>query len=139
LCVAFAGAEFAFSIFDNEGNGIDGIDLGNLLRALSLNPTNATIEKLGGTKKKGELELAAEFFRASYRRVHVFSGEKKIKFDEFLPIFSQCKKDKDQGCFEDFVECLKLYDKEENGKMLLAELTHTLQSLGNYRPLCLHF
>jgi myosin light chain 6 len=67
----------------------------------------------------------------------VISGEKKIKFDEFLPIFSQCKKDKDQGCFEDFVECLKLYDKEENGKMLLAELTHTLQSLGNY--LCLHF
>jgi hypothetical protein len=57
LCVAFAGAEFAFSIFDNEGNGIDGIDLGNLLRALSLNPTNATIEKLGGTKKKGELQI----------------------------------------------------------------------------------
>ncbi|XP_065333379.1 myosin light chain alkali isoform X2 [Cloeon dipterum] len=102
-------AEFAFSIYDNEGNGIDAVDLGNLLRALNLNPTNATIEKLGGTKKK---------------------NEKKIKFDEFLPIFSQCKKDKDQGCFEDFNECLKLYDKEENGKMLLAELTHTLMSLG---------
>jgi myosin light chain 6 len=41
------------------------MDLGNLLRALSLNPTNATIEKLGGTKKKGNLEIAAEFFRVS--------------------------------------------------------------------------
>lgn len=69
----------------------------------------------------------------------LLSDEKKIKFDEFLPIFSQCKKDKDQGCFEDFNECLKLYDKEENGKMLLAELTHTLMSLGNYPSLCLHF
>jgi myosin light chain 6 len=140
LCVAFAGAEFAFSIFDNEGNGIDGIDLGNLLRALNLNPTNATIEKLGGTKKKGELLDGVAIFFCSKPNRHgcLISGEKKIKFDEFLPIFSQCKKDKDQGCFEDFNECLKLYDKEENGKMLLAELTHTLQSLGNYHPLCLH-
>lgn len=77
---------------------------------MNLNPTNATIEKMGGTKKR---------------------GEKKMKVDEFLPIFSQCKKDKDQGCYEDFLECLKLYDKQENGTMLSAELSHTLLSLGN--------
>lgn len=64
---------------------------------------------MGGTKKK---------------------GEKKMKLDEFLPIFSQCKKDKDQGCYEDFLECLKLYDKQEDGTMLGAELSHTLLSLG---------
>lgn len=104
------GAEFAFSIYDTDGtNVIDAVDLGNVLRALNLNPTNATIEKLGGTKKK---------------------GEKKLKLDEFLPIFSQCKKDKEQGCYEDFLECLKLYDKQENGTMLGAELSHTLLSLG---------
>lgn len=40
------------------------------------------------------------------------------------------KKEKEQGTFEDFLECLKLYDKEENGKMLAAELAHTLLSLG---------
>ncbi|KYN37901.1 Myosin light chain alkali [Trachymyrmex septentrionalis] len=103
-------AEFAFSIYDSDGtNVIDAVDLGNVLRALNLNPTNATIEKLGGTKKK---------------------GEKKMKLDEFLPIFSQCKKDKEQGCYEDFLECLKLYDKQENGMMLGAELSHTLLSLG---------
>lgn len=28
------------------------------------------------------------------------------------------------------MECLKLYDKEENGTMLLAELEHTLKALG---------
>lgn len=102
--------EFAFSIYDADGtNVVDCVDLGNVLRALNLNPTNATIEKLGGTKKK---------------------GEKMLKLDEFLPIYSQCKKDKEQGCYEDFLECLKLYDKQENGMMLAAELSHTLLALG---------
>lgn len=103
-------AEFAFSIYDADGtNVIDAIDLGNVLRALNTNPTNATIEKLGGTKKRGEKTMALE---------------------EFLPIFSQVKKDKEQGCYEDFVECLKLYDKAENGTMLAVELSHTLLTLG---------
>lgn len=59
------------------------------------------------------------------------SGGKIFKLDEFLPIYSQLKKQvKDQGCYEDFVECLKLYDKNENGKMLVGELSHSLLSLG---------
>ncbi|XP_034247448.1 myosin light chain alkali isoform X2 [Thrips palmi] len=103
-------AQFVFSIYDTDGAGsVDACDLGGVFRALNLNPTLATIEKLGGTKKK---------------------GEKKFTLDEFLPIFSQCKKDKDQGVYEDFLECLKLYDKAENGTMLGAELSHTLLSLG---------
>ena len=102
--------EFAFSIYDADGTMvIDCADLGNVLRALNFNPTNATIEKFGGTKKK---------------------GEKMMKLDEFLPIYSQSKKDKEQGCYEDFIECLKLCDKQENGTMLGAELTHILLALG---------
>lgn len=50
--------------------------------------------------------------------------------DEFLPIFSQVLKDKDQGVYEDFIECLKLYDKAEDGHMIGGELTHILLSLG---------
>ncbi|XP_069690095.1 myosin light chain 1 isoform X2 [Periplaneta americana] len=103
-------ANFAFSIYDFEGTGtVDAIYLGDILRGLNLNPTQATVEKMGGTKKK---------------------NEKKLKVEEFLPIFGQVKKEKDVGCYEDFLECLKLYDKAEDGKMLLAELTHTLLSLG---------
>ncbi|KAF5298685.1 hypothetical protein FQR65_LT09665 [Abscondita terminalis] len=103
-------AEFVFSIYDFEGNGTcDAVNLGDMLRALNQNPTLALIEKLGGTKKK---------------------NEKKLKLDEFLPIFSQVKKEKEQGTFEDFLECLKLYDKEENGTMMAAELGHILLSLG---------
>nr|CAH7741487.1 unnamed protein product [Callosobruchus chinensis] len=105
-------ANFVFSIYDFEGNGtVDAVNLGDMLRALNLNPTLATIEKVGGTKKK---------------------NEKKLKIDEFLPIFSQVKKDKEQGNFDDFLECLKLYDKEENGTMMAAELAHTLLSLGKW-------
>lgn len=40
------------------------------------------------------------------------------------------KEVKDQGCYEDFIECLKLYDKAENGFMLAGELIHSLLALG---------
>ncbi|KAL7727511.1 hypothetical protein ACLKA6_002131 [Drosophila palustris] len=101
--------EFVFEVMGSPGEGIDAFDLGDALRALNLNPTLSLIEKMGGTKKR---------------------NEKKIKMDEFLPIYSQVKKEKEQGCYEDFIECLKLYDKEENGTMLLAELQHALLALG---------
>ncbi|MBW3974082.1 hypothetical protein, partial [Neisseria meningitidis] len=56
-------ASFAFSIYDSEGNGtMDAFEIGNAIRALGLNPTNATVEKLGGTKKKGEKTLTVEEF-----------------------------------------------------------------------------
>lgn len=101
---------FTFGIYDFEGAGtVDAFYLGHCLRALGLNPTLALIEKLGGTKKKGEKQLTVE---------------------EFIPIFSQAKKDKDTGVYEDFVECLKLYDKAENGTMMGGELSHILLSLG---------
>lgn len=58
------------------------------------------------------------------------SGQKKFKVDEFLPLYSQCKKDKDVGNIEDFTEVLKLYDKGENGQMYFDELKHILLTLG---------
>jgi len=102
--------KFAFSIFDFEGNdSIDAYNLGDVLRALGLNPTNKLVEKMGGSKKK---------------------NEKKLKVDEFLPIYSQVRKDKDVGNIDDYMECLKLYDKAGDGKMIGAELNHILQALG---------
>ncbi|XP_067617905.1 myosin light chain alkali isoform X2 [Eurosta solidaginis] len=101
--------EFVFEVMGSPGVGIDAYDLGDALRALNLNPTLALIEKMGGTKKR---------------------NEKKLTIEEFLPIYAQVKKEKDQGCYEDFIECLKLYDKAEDGTMLLAELQHALLSLG---------
>lgn len=103
-------------------------DLGQICRALNLNPSLETLEKLGETKKRGNRCPSLCFYSCSNT---VVAGEKFISFEEFLSIFSQLKKEiKDQGCYEDFVECLKLYDKEENGKMLLGELHHSLVTLG---------
>lgn len=102
--------KFAFSIYDFEGNDtMDAFYMGECLRALNLNPTLAVLEKLGAAKKK---------------------KEKKYKLDEFLPIYAQVKKDKDAGSYEDFIEVLKLYDKENNGTIMFAELEHILLSLG---------
>lgn len=58
------------------------------------------------------------------------SGEKYFSIEEFVPIYGKIKSDKDNGVYEDFIECLKLYDKQENGLMPLAELSHALSSLG---------
>lgn len=103
-------AEFAFGIYDCDGSGkIDAYDIPDVLRALNLNPTLELCEKMGATKKR---------------------GEKKLTVEEFLPIYAQVKNTKDQGSYEDFMECLKLYDKAENGQMLLAELEHSLKALG---------
>ena len=106
------GAKFAFDIYDFEGKArMDLFYLGDCLRGMNQNPTLKTIESLGGTKKK---------------------GEKYITLEEFNKIYAQIKKAKDKGSFEDFLECLKLYDKHENGTMMLGELEHILLSLGNY-------
>ena len=55
-----------------------------------------------------------------------------MTFEEFLPIYSQIKKEKEVGAFEDFMEGLKVYDKAENGTMLAGELAHVLLSLGDF-------
>jgi len=103
-------ARHHFDIYDFEGQSkVDYVNLGDLLRSLDLRPTQAMIEKSGGTKKK---------------------GEKFMTFEEFLPIYSQMKKEKEVGAFEDFMEGLKVYDKSENGTMLAGELAHVLLSLG---------
>ena len=54
-------ARFAFDIYDFEGKArMDLFYLGDCLRGLNLNPTLKMIEKLGGTKKKGEKFLKLE-------------------------------------------------------------------------------
>jgi len=103
-------AKLHFDIFDRSGAGkCDMFDLGPILRSLDLKPTDAAVEKAGGTKKR---------------------GEKQLTLEEFLPIFSQAKKDKDCGAYEDLAEGMKVYDKNENGTMMAGELAHTLASLG---------
>ncbi|KAK9730829.1 hypothetical protein QE152_g14199 [Popillia japonica] len=103
--------DFAIEMFTDALTGkLDAMNLGDVLRVCGLNPSLEDLEKLGATKKPGEKTLTTE---------------------DVQKIYIESRKDiKNQGCYEDFVECLKLYDKDENGKMIAAELSHSLLSLG---------
>jgi myosin light chain 6 len=101
-----------FNLFDDVGDGkIDATQIGTLARALGLKPTQAQVTKAAG---------------AEYKR----TGEKRLSLEEFLPIYEQLQKEKEVGTFADFMEGLRVFDKEENGKILVAELRHALLALG---------
>ena len=57
--------------------------------------------------------------------------KKYLKFDEVIALMEQAVKEPDHsGNYDDFVELCKLYDKNENGTMMLAELDTFLNLLG---------
>lgn len=56
--------------------------------------------------------------------------------EEFLPIYADAKKDKDVGHMDDYIEVLKLYDKEENGLIAANQLSHLLVGYGNLKNNC---
>jgi len=102
--------KFAFDVYDFKGDGkVDGFYIGDLLRACNLNPTLATIDQIGGQKDK---------------------GKKIMVLDDFYPVYKQAKDSKDTGGIHDFVEILKLYDKNEDNTILGNELFRLLTNLG---------
>uniref|UniRef100_A0A915DFX5 EF-hand domain-containing protein n=1 Tax=Ditylenchus dipsaci TaxID=166011 RepID=A0A915DFX5_9BILA len=101
-----------FNLYDEELDGkIDGTQIGDVVRAAGLKPTNAMVTKASGQEFKRK-------------------GEKRITFEEWMPIYEQLTKEKETGNYADFVEGLKVFDKEECGKILGAELRHILLALG---------
>jgi Ca2+-binding EF-hand superfamily protein len=59
-------------------------------------------------------------YRGKNDYFHIVS---KRDFDEFLDIYTEFFNTpaKTWGVFEDFMECLKLYDKDQNGKITFHE------------------
>eukprot|EP00053_Salpingoeca_punica_P020317 m.211287 g.211287 ORF g.211287 m.211287 type:complete len:147 (+) comp18103_c0_seq1:70-510(+) len=102
-----------FALFDKKGDEkINLSELGTVLRALGQNPTQADVAKIvQDFDPNGE-------------------GGKRISFQEFLPVFNSMKNKKEQGTSADFVEGLRVFDKEGNGTINAAELRHVLTSLG---------
>merc|ERR1712169_133814 len=86
--------KFAFEVYDFKGDGkVDGFYIGDLVRACNLNPTMKTIADIGGEKEK---------------------GKKTIGLEDMYPLFKKAKDSKDTGGIHDFVEILKLYDKNSD-------------------------
>lgn len=101
---------FAFDVYDFKGDGkVDAFYIGDLLRACNMNPTMKTIVEVGGQKDK---------------------GKKILTLLELYPLFKTAKDSKDTGGIHDFVEILKLYDKNNDGTMLSIELFRLLTNLG---------
>merc|ERR1739847_207880 len=89
-----------------EGADVDAFYLGDILRALGCNVTNAAVATHGG---------AAAL------------GEKRIAFADFGAILTAVKADTSStGCKEDYVEGLKVFDKDGSGKVLLPEIKNVL-------------
>merc|ERR1712058_113184 len=110
--IKMSEAKDAFVIFDEayEGNDVDAFYLGDILRALGCNVTNAAVAAHGGTE-----EL----------------GQKRIAFADFGAILTAVKADTSStGCKEDYVEGLKVFDKDGSGKVPLPEVQNVLCSLG---------
>jgi len=57
-------------------------------------------------------------------------ASKKLKYEEFLPIYSQVIKECVEGTFDDLLEGLRVFDKEGNGMVMGAEIRHVLRTLG---------
>ena len=65
-------------------------------------------------------------------------GNKRVSFEEFLPIYLSCRQKKEQGTMEDFIEGLRVFDKDGNGFINSAELRHVLTSLGKCVFVCVY-
>jgi len=110
-------AKQVFEVFDKKYESkVDAHHIGDMLRCLGIAVTQAECEKKGQTPKP---------------------GTKTITVEEFLAIYAEMFKvpQKQWGTYEDFMECLKLYDKEGNGLLSLAELSQVLVAMAERLPL----
>ncbi|MCO5567497.1 hypothetical protein L7F22_021190 [Adiantum nelumboides] len=99
----------AFGLFDKDGDGcITTKELGTVMRSLGQNPTKVELQEMIN-------EVDAD-------------GKRSINFLEFLNLMA--KKMKDTNSEVGLKEAFKVFDKDQNGFISVAELRHVITNLG---------
>merc|ERR1711884_1019499 len=86
---------------------------------------------------KGEIDMYyfMDIFYALGMNIIKKTTVKFGQYDEVVKLMQEAVKEPDStGNYHDYVELCKLYDKNENGTILLAELENILSNLGDMIP-----
>ena len=103
-------AEEAFKVFDKDKDGfISPEELSAVLRSLGQNPSKQEINELFSTLDKNK--------------------DLSISFDEFLKLWQTQLNDEDSE--EYIIDAFKVFDKEQEEKILATELAHILKGIGD--------
>ncbi|MCJ0199670.1 hypothetical protein J0W87_20255, partial [Clostridioides difficile] len=102
----------AFGLFDRVGDSKVAFNqVADIMRALGQNPTNKDVKKILGDPSADDM------------------ANKRIDFDAFLPMLKTVDAIQ-KGAYDDYVEGLRVFDKEGNGTVMGAELRIVLATLG---------
>ncbi|XP_029300643.1 LOW QUALITY PROTEIN: myosin, light polypeptide 3, skeletal muscle [Cottoperca gobio] len=102
----------AFGLFDRVGDSQVAFNqVADIMRALGQNPTNKDVIKILGTPSADDM------------------ANKRVNFEAFLPMLKVVDA-QPKGSYDDYVEGLRVFDKEGNGTVMGAELRIVLSTLG---------
>ncbi|MEQ2243329.1 hypothetical protein ILYODFUR_005958 [Ilyodon furcidens] len=102
----------AFGLFDRIGDSqVAYNQVADIMRALGQNPTNKDVVQILGNPNADDM------------------ANKRLNFDAFLPMLKQVDA-LPKGTYDDYVEGLRVFDKEGNGTIMGAELRIVLATLG---------
>ncbi|TRZ04156.1 hypothetical protein DNTS_023074 [Danionella cerebrum] len=103
----------AFGLFDRVGDSkVAYNQIADIMRALGQNPTNKEVAKILGNPSADDMV------------------NKRVDFEGFLPMLQTVINNPNKATYDDYVEGLRVFDKEGNGTVMGAELRIVLSTLG---------
>lgn len=100
-----------FGLYDTVGDGkVESANIGQALRSAGLNPTQAEVAKV-----LKEIDP---------------NGNKRISFEEFVPVMLSFRSRKHKYNQDVFIDSLKVFDTDNSGAISSGELRHVLTGLG---------